>query len=50
MKLSIFTTASNFLERQDPYREALSSYVDLADEVVVMWDANHLTKIHIMAR
>lgn len=37
MKLSIFTTASNYVERQDPYRQALSSYVDLADEVVVMW-------------
>ena len=42
MKLSIFTTASNFLERQDPYREALSSYVDLADEVVVMWGCKPL--------
>lgn len=42
MKLSIFTTASNFVERQDPYRQALSSYVDLADEVVVMWGCKPL--------
>lgn len=42
MKLSIFTTASNFIERQDPYRQALSSYVDLADEVVVMWGCKPL--------
>lgn len=36
MKLSIFTTISNPEERQDPWHEATQSYLDLADEVVVV--------------
>lgn len=36
MKLSIFTTITNPVHRQDPYLEALSCYKDLADEIVVM--------------
>lgn len=38
MKLSIFTTATNPIERQDPYEEALACYNDLADEVIVLGD------------
>lgn len=35
MKLSIITTATNPIERQDAYDEAMSCYTDLADEVIV---------------
>jgi len=36
MKLSIITTVTDPFKRQDPYIEALASYIDLADEVVVV--------------
>ena len=36
MKLSIFTTCSNPIERQDPFYEAISCYKDLADEVIII--------------
>lgn len=36
MKISLFTTCSNPIKRQDPIIEALNCYVDLADEVVVI--------------
>ena len=36
MKLSIFTTISNPIERQDPFYEALENYLDFADEVVIV--------------
>lgn len=36
MKLSILTTITNPQERQDPYEEAIESYCDLADEVVIV--------------
>lgn len=34
MKISIFTTTTNPIERQDPYLEAMRSYNDLADEII----------------
>jgi len=40
MKLSIFTTITNPDKRGDNYRDALSCYQDLADEVVVI-DGGH---------
>lgn len=36
MKLSIFTTVTNPLERQDPFFEAILCYLELADEVVIV--------------
>lgn len=36
MKLSIITTITNPEERQDPYLESIASYLDIADEVVVV--------------
>ena len=36
MKLSIFTTITNPIERQDAYMEAIESYLAIADEVVVV--------------
>jgi len=36
MKLSIFLTVSNPIERQDPFYEAMSNYFDFADEVIVV--------------
>lgn len=36
MKLSILTTITNPIERQDQWIEALNNYCELADEVVVM--------------
>src|SRR4051812_31458654 len=36
MKLSIFTTLSDPGRRQDPYKEALYCYLELADELVVI--------------
>jgi len=36
MRLSIFTTITNPEERQDPWMEALESFNDLADEVIVI--------------
>jgi len=36
MKLTILTTITNPEERQDRYKEALSCYQDLADEVIVV--------------
>lgn len=36
MRLSIFVTITDPIERQDPIIEALQSYLDLADEVVVV--------------
>lgn len=36
MKLSIFTTITEPLKRQDPFFEAIDCYTDLADEVVIV--------------
>lgn len=36
MKLSIFTTITNPIKRQDPYLEAINNYCALADEVIVV--------------
>jgi glycosyltransferase involved in cell wall biosynthesis len=36
MKISVFTTCSNPIERQDPFVEAIENYLDLADEVVIV--------------
>lgn len=36
MKLSIITTITNPEERQDPYIESIASYLDVADEVIVV--------------
>lgn len=36
MRLSIFTTCTDPIERQDPFVEAMKSYLDLADEVVLV--------------
>tara|TARA_B100000123_G_C25701484_1_gene415522 strand:- start:314 stop:1117 length:804 start_codon:yes stop_codon:yes gene_type:complete len=35
-KLSIFTTMTNPSERNDPWKEALNCYEDLADEVIIV--------------
>jgi hypothetical protein len=47
-KLSIFTTITNPFERMDPYLEAIESYLDLADEVVIMNGdhSEHLPHFH----
>lgn len=37
MRLSIFLTVTNPVERQDPFYEALNNYLDLADEVVIVY-------------
>lgn len=44
MKLSILTTITDPELRQDPYKEAIESYCDLADEVVVV-DGSHDCRI-----
>ncbi len=36
MRVSLFVTITDPIERQDPFYEALSSYLDLVDEVVVV--------------
>jgi hypothetical protein len=36
MKISIFTSMTNPEERQDPWKEALNCYEDLADEVIIV--------------
>lgn len=36
MKLSILTTITDPIERQDPWNEALACYMDLADELVIV--------------
>ncbi len=41
MKLSILTTITNPEERQDPWKEAIACYKDLADEVVVVDGGAH---------
>ena len=36
MKISIFTSMTNPEARQDPWKEALACYEDLADEVIIV--------------
>lgn len=46
MKLSIFTTVTDPIRRQDPFMEAMRCYADIADEiVVVVGDQIHEPKI-----
>jgi hypothetical protein len=59
MKISILTTITNPLERQDRYKEALRCYEDMADEVVVvdgtdlardgqtMWISEKILKVYL---
>lgn len=50
MKISIFTTCSNPIERQDLYFEALESYRPLADELVVVDGSNNPDVLHSFSR
>lgn len=43
MKLSIFTTVTNPINRGDAYHEAINCYKDLADEVVVVNGGGQIT-------
>ena len=52
MNLSIFTSMTNPEERMDPWKEAMSCYGDLADEVIITgedWPENfkwdHIGKV-----
>ena len=38
MKISIFTSMTNPEERQDPWKEAIQCYEDLADELITVGD------------
>jgi hypothetical protein len=44
MKLSILTTITNPIERQDRWQEAMRCYLDLADEVIIVNGGELITK------